>query len=116
MPPFPRPILEILVTRGNPSRGRGFEIAHFLRHRDSIRSISSFDRFVRSLKEGEIWVRRRYPEAKLTVQRADRTGRLVALAFVCPQSALVRSCNRSPRPQKRARRRHPGVRTKGGLP
>jgi hypothetical protein len=74
---------KIVVARANPSRGKGFEIAHFVIQGLKIKSISKRDVFLPTLTKAVQWVLGHYPSARMTVARNDHSGRLCALAFRC---------------------------------
>lgn len=80
---------QIVVTKGNPSRGKGFEIAHFIRRNGDVRSLSELDVFLPSLRKAAAWVHRYYPDAKLVTRRKDHFGRLAALSFECSLKELI---------------------------
>lgn len=90
------PQAEIVVTRGNPSRGRGYEIAHFcIGEKGVLRSLSDRDVFVNNLTAAASWVLRQYPSAHLCHGRKNHRGRLAALRFTCALSDLLESRNGS---------------------
>src|SRR4051794_36584776 len=80
---------QIVVTKGNPSRGKGYEISHFIRRNGSVRSASRFDIFLPSMRKATAWVRRHHPRAKLVARRKDHFGQLAALSYVCDIRDLV---------------------------
>lgn len=84
------PQAEIVVTRGNPSRGRGYEIAHFcIGEKGVLRSLSERDVFVNNLTAAANWVLRQYPSAHLCHGRKNHRGKLAALRFTCSLSDLI---------------------------
>ena len=87
----PEPVAfgQIFVTKGNPSRGKGFEISHFIRRNGSIRSLSRLDVFLPSIRQAADWVQRYYPAAKLVALRDDHFGHLAGLSFECRLSELL---------------------------
>jgi hypothetical protein len=74
---------KIIVTRGNPSRGKGYEVAHFIVQNSEVKSLSERDIFLPSLTKAAEWVLRKYPGAKLSNGRKTRDGNLAALCFQC---------------------------------
>lgn len=74
---------EIVITKGNPSRGKGYEVAHFIVRNRKIKSLSECDVFLPSLTRAAAWVLNRYPTAKLSYGRKSNDGRLAALSFRC---------------------------------
>jgi hypothetical protein len=90
---------QIIVTKGNPSRGKGFEVAHFIRRNGSVRSLSELDVFLPSIPQAAAWVRRYYPNARLVTRRKNHFGRLAGLAFECDLKEMRPGC----RAAKRAR-------------
>jgi hypothetical protein len=90
----PHGYVQIIVTKGNPSRGRGYEIAHFVVRQGGVKSISDRDVFVPSLTKAAQWVWRRYPSAKLDGGRNDHTGHLAALRFRCNIGDLLSAGSR----------------------
>ena len=80
---------QIVITKGNPSRGKGYEISHFIRRNGTIRSLSDLDIFLPSMRKAAAWVHRYYPDAKLITRRKDHFGRLAGLSFECSLAELV---------------------------
>lgn len=78
----------VIVTRGNPSRGSGFEVAHFRVRDREIESLFDRDIFLPTLARAAAWVRQAYPSAKLKSCRRNRRGRLMALSFECRLSDI----------------------------
>ena len=94
---------QIVVTRGNPSRGKGFEVSHFIRRNGMVRSLSELDIFLPSMRKAASWVHRYYPEAKLVTRRKDHFGRLAALSFECSLRDMVPGTRMSKRSGKNGR-------------
>jgi hypothetical protein len=85
---------QILVTKGNPSRGKGFEVSHFIRRNGSLKSVSRLDVFLPSMRKAAAWVHRRYPDATLVSRRKDHFGHLAALCFECELRDLLPTSRR----------------------
>ena len=81
--------VRIVVTKSNPSRGRGFEVAHFVVNGRTTKSISERDVFLPSLTKAAQWVLQRYPSAKLERGCNDHAGHLAALCFRCGLADVV---------------------------
>jgi len=81
---------KILITKGNPSRGRGYEVAHFVVLSGQLKNVADRDVFFPSLTKAAHWVWRVYPTAKLATGRRDHKGALAALCFRCAPSDLHR--------------------------
>jgi len=81
--------VQIIVSRSNPSRGRGYEIAHFVVNGRTIKSISDRDVFLPSLTKAAQWVLRRYPSATMEGGRNNHAGHLSALRFRCGIADVV---------------------------
>lgn len=75
--------LRIIVTKCNPSRGRGYEVAHFVTRGQKVKSLSERDVFLPSLTKAANWVLQQYPSATMERGCNDRTGHLAALCFRC---------------------------------
>lgn len=82
---------KILVTKGNPSRGRGYEVAHFVIISGQLKNVADRDVFLPSLTKAAHWVWKVYPSAELATGRRDHTGALAALCFRCAVSDLRRA-------------------------
>ncbi|MGB8352875.1 MAG: hypothetical protein WCD79_03225 [Chthoniobacteraceae bacterium] len=80
---------KILVTKGNPSRGKGYEVSHFIVRNSEIKSLSEHDVFLPSLTEAAKWVLRNYPTATLAHGRKACDGHLAALCFQCLLSDIA---------------------------
>lgn len=80
---------KIIVTKGNPSRGKGYEVAHFLVQNSEVKSLSERDIFLPSLTKAAEWVMSRYPGAKLANGRKAKDGHLAALCFQCPVNDIL---------------------------
>ena len=80
---------KITITKGNPSRGKGYEVAHFIVSKRKITSLSERDVFLPSLTRAAQWVLNRYPSAALSYGRKARDGRLAALSFRCRLSDIL---------------------------
>lgn len=74
---------KIVVARANPSRGKGFEVAHFVIRGLKIKSLSENDVFLPTLTKAAQWVFGHYPSARMTAGRNDHRDRLCALGFRC---------------------------------
>ncbi len=79
---------KIVITKGNPSRGSGYEVAHFVIISGQLKNIPHRDVFLPSLTKAAHWVWRVYPTAQLATGRRDHTGALAALCFRCAVSDL----------------------------
>jgi len=92
--PIPTPrdtrYAKIVITKGNPSRGRGYEVAHFVVMSGQLKNVADRDAFFPSLTKAAHWVWRVYPTAKLATGRRDHKGTLAALCFRCSASDLRR--------------------------
>lgn len=75
--------LRIVVSKCNPSRGEGYEVAHFIIRGQTLKSLSERDVFLPSLTEAANWVQQNHPDAILERGRNDCTGHLAALCFRC---------------------------------
>ena len=74
---------KILVTKGNPSRGSGYEVSHFIVRNREIKSLSEHDVFLPTLTAAAKWVLSNYPTATMSNGRKACDGRLAALCFQC---------------------------------
>lgn|GEM_PF-2350210 len=79
----------ILITKGNPSRGKGYEVSHFIVRNREIKSLSEHDVFLPSLTKAAQWVLNRYPTAKMSSGRKACDGNLAALCFQCRLSDIT---------------------------
>ena len=94
---------QIVVTKGNPSRGTGFEVAHFIRRNGTVRSLSELDIFLPTMRKAAAWVHRYYPDAKLVTRRKDHFGKLAALSFECSLRELIPGTRMAKRSVKNGR-------------
>lgn len=78
----------IVVTRGNPSRGAGFQVAHFQESLHRLKNLSAFDRFLPTLKEAVDWVTAHYPTASVRTIRKNAAGRVAGISFGCALSDI----------------------------
>ncbi len=81
----------IVITKGNPSRGRGYEVAHFVLVAGKLRNVAERDVFLPSLTKAALWVWKVYPSAQLATGRRNHKGALAALSFRCSASDLMRN-------------------------
>ena len=81
----------IVVTKANPSRGKGYEVAHFLQRRGGLRSIADHDVFLPTLAKAQQWILRSYPHAALISVRRGRNGKVSALRFECDGDEVASS-------------------------
>ncbi len=81
--------VRVVVTKSNPSRGSGYEVAHFIVEDRVLKSISDRDVFLPSLAEAAEWVADRYPTARLEREGNDHDGHLAALCFRCDLADVV---------------------------
>jgi len=80
---------KILVTKGNPSRGKGYEVSHFIVRRCEVKSLSEHDVFLPSLTAAARWVLSNYPTATMSNGRKACDGQLAALCFQCRLSDIL---------------------------
>lgn len=73
----------IVVTKGNPSRGSGFQIAHFQELMNLPINLSAFDRFLPTFKEATAWVTSHYPSACVRSIRRNASGMVAGISFHC---------------------------------
>ena len=88
----PRPAsgyARILITKGNPSRGKGYEVSHFIIRNSEVKSLSEHDVFLPTLTDAAKWVLVNYPTATMSNGRKACDGHLAALSFQCRLSDVL---------------------------
>ncbi len=76
----------VVVTKGNPSRGEGFQVAHFQQALNRLSNLSAFDRFLPTFTDAIDWVTARYPSASVRTIRKNAAGVVAAVSFQCELS------------------------------
>ncbi len=80
----------IVVTKGNPSRGSGFQVAHF-QGMNRLKNLSAFDRFLPTFGEATEWVTAHYPSACVRSIRRNATGVVAGISFYCKLDEIFHS-------------------------
>ncbi len=77
---------QVIVTKGNPSRGWGYEIAHFTENSGVLQNLPEKDCFMPNMQAAIRWVRNHYRCVRRIRSHKNRMGKVAAICFSCSDS------------------------------